>query len=84
MNNKGYVIGGIWVAIAAIIIVLSIQGINFFGILILLGIACFMTVMIMDQGATELDCPSEDVLELKETVISLNDKIEELKNLLEE
>ena len=60
------------------------QGIEFFGIMILLGIACFMTMYIMNQGDNDLNAPSEDVLELRETVKSLDEKIDELKKLLEE
>lgn len=71
-------------AITAIIILLTIQGIEFFGIMILLGIACFMTIFIMNQGDDDLNAPSEDVLELRETVRSLDEKIDELKKLLEE
>ena len=71
-------------AITAIIILLTIQVIEFFGIMILLGIACFMTIFIMNQGDDDLNAPSEDVLELRETVRSLDEKIDELKKLLEE
>ena len=71
-------------AITAIIILLTIQGIEFFGIMILLGIACFMTIFIMNQRDDDLNAPSEDVLELRETVRSLDEKIDELKKLLEE
>ncbi|MBT3284056.1 hypothetical protein HN807_02965 [Candidatus Bathyarchaeota archaeon] len=60
------------------------QGIEFFGILALLGIACVMTVVIMTQGDNDLNAPSEDVIELRETVKALDEKIDELKKLLEE
>jgi hypothetical protein len=60
------------------------QGIEFFGILALLGIACAMTIVIMNQGDNDLNAPSEDVLELRETVKTLDEKIDELKKLLEE
>ncbi len=63
---------------------LTTQGIEFFGIMILLSIACFMTIMIMNQEDEALNGPSEDVLELRETVRSLDEKIDELKKLLEE
>ena len=63
---------------------LSIQGIEFFGIMVLLGIACFMTIIIMNQGDDDLNAPSEDVIELRETVKALDQKIDELKKLLEE
>jgi len=43
-----------------------------------------MTMVIMDRGDAALDGPSEDVLELRETVKSLDEKINELKKLLEE
>ena len=52
--------------------------------MILLGIACFMTMVIMSQGDDDLNAPSEDVIELRETVKALDDKIDELKKLLEE
>ena len=60
------------------------QGIEFFGIMVLFGIACAMTMYIMKQGDDDLNAPSEDVLELRETVKSLDEKIDELKKLLEE
>ena len=60
------------------------EGIEFFGVLILLCIACIMTGYIMTQGDNDLDAPSEDVLELRETVKALDEKIDELKKLLEE
>ena len=69
---------------ASIILVLTTQGIEFFGIIILLSIACIMTGFIMQQGDSDLDAPSEDVLELRETVKALDEKIDELKKLLEE
>ena len=50
----------------------------------LLGIACVMTVVIMTQGDNDLNAPSEDVIELRETVKALDEKIDELKKLLEE
>lgn len=59
-------------------------GVEFFGIIILLSIAGIMTGYIMNQGDNDLDAPSEDVLELRETVKALDDKIDELKKLLEE
>ena len=60
------------------------QGIEFFGIIILLSIAGVMTGFIMNQGDDDLKAPSEDVLELRETVKALDEKIDELKKLLEE
>lgn len=63
---------------------LATPGIEFFGILVLLAIACAMTVIIMNQEETSGYAPSEDVLELRETVNALDDKIDELKKLLEE
>ena len=71
-------------AITSIIVILTIQGIEFFGILILLCIACIMTGFIMQQGDNDLNAPSEDVIELRETVKALDEKIDELKKLLEE
>ena len=71
-------------AITSIIVILTIQGIEFFGILILLCIACIMTGFIMKQGDNDLNAPSEDVIELRETVKALDEKIDELKKLLEE
>ena len=71
-------------AITSIIMILTIQGIEFFGILILLCIACIMTGFIMSQGDEDLNAPSEDVIELRETVKALDEKIDELKKLLEE
>lgn len=50
----------------------------------MLSIAGIMTGHIMNQGDNDLDAPSEDVLELRETVKALDDKIDELKKLLEE
>jgi hypothetical protein len=64
--------------------VLTIEGIEFFGILALLGIACAMTIVIMKQEDTNEYGPSEDVLELRETIKTLDEKIDELKKLLEE
>ena len=60
------------------------EGIEFFGVLILLGIACGMTIVIMNQEDTNEYGPSEDVLDLRETVKTLDEKIDELKKLLEE
>jgi hypothetical protein len=72
------------VAITSIIVLLAMQGIEFFGILVLLCIACIMTGYIMQQGDNDLNAPSEDVIELRETVKALDEKIDELKKLLEE
>ena len=52
--------------------------------MVLFGIACAMTIYIMNKGDNDLNAPSEDVLELRETVKSLDEKIDELKKLLEE
>ena len=71
-------------AITSIIVLLAMQGIEFFGILVLLCIACIMTGYIMQQGDNDLNAPSEDVIELRETVKALDEKIDELKKLLEE
>ncbi len=50
----------------------------------LICIACVMTGFITLQGDHDLDAPSEDVIELRETVKALDEKIDELRKLLEE
>lgn len=83
--NKGTAILGIWGSIVALVLVIMLRGgIEFFGILILIGIACAMTIVIMNQSEAVQEGPSEDVIELRETVKALDEKIDELKKLLEE
>ena len=76
---------GVWAAITALILVLILQiGMEFMGIMILLGVAAVMTVVILQyedkpnvEGFTEVE-------ELRASVKSLEEKIEELTRLLEE
>jgi hypothetical protein len=82
-TNKSNAIIGVWASVVAIILVILLTGgMEFFGILILLGIAAVMTFGIMNYGGNGTITSELD--QLKETVKELDDKIDELKKLLEE
>lgn len=82
-TNKSNAIIGVWASIVAIILVIFLQGgMEFFGVLILLGIAGIMTFGIMNYGGN--GTLSNELDQLKETVRELDEKIEEIKKLLED
>jgi hypothetical protein len=83
--NKGTTILGIWASITALILVLILQiGMEFMGIMILLGFAALMTVVILEYDKRSDGEDLDEVEELRSSVKSLEEKIEELKKLLEE
>ena len=83
--NKGTTILGVWASITALILVLILQiGMEFFGILILLGIAGAMTIVILQYEDKPKVEEMEEIDDLRASVKSLEEKIEELTKLLEE
>lgn len=83
--NKGTTILGVWASIIALILVLILQiGMEFFGILILLGIAAAMTIVILQYEEKPRVEEQEEIESLRASVKSLEEKIEELTKLLEE
>jgi uncharacterized membrane protein (DUF106 family) len=74
---------GVWASVVAIIAIIFLQGgMEFFGILILLSIAGIMTSVILNYEGNGTITSELD--QLKETVSELDEKIDELKKLLEE
>lgn len=83
--NKGTTILGVWAANTALILVLMLQvGIEFFGIMILLGVAGVMTIVILQYEEKPKVEEMEEIDDLRASVKSLEEKIEELTKLLEE
>jgi len=83
--NKGTTILGVWASITALILVLILQiGMEFMGIMILLGIAAVMTVIILQYEEKPKVEEMEEIDDLRASVRSLEEKIEELTKLLEE
>ena len=83
--NKGTTILGVWAVILALILVLILQmGMEFMGIMILLGVAMVMTVVILQYEEKPKVEELEEIEELRASVKSLEAKIEELTKLLEE
>ena len=83
--NKGITILGVWASIVALILVLMLQvGMEFFGVLILLAIAAAMTVVILQYEEKPKVEEMEEIDDLRASVKSLEEKIEELTKLLEE
>ena len=83
--NKGTTILGVWASITALILVLILQiGMEFMGIMILLGIAAVMTVIILQYEEKPKVEEMEEIDDLRASVKSLEEKIEELTKLLEE
>lgn len=83
--NKGTTILGVWAANTALILVLILQvDIEFFGIMILLGIAGVMTIVILQYEEKPKVEEMEEIDDLRASVKSLEEKIEELTKLLEE
>lgn len=83
--NKGITILGIWASMVALILVLILQiGIEFFGIIILLGIAAAMTFVILQYEDKPSAEDKEEIDDLRASVKSLEEKIEQLTKLLEE
>ena len=83
--NKGTTILGVWASITAWILVLILQiGMEFMGIMILLGIAAVMTVIILQYEEKPKVEEMEEIDDLRASVKSLEEKIEELTKLLEE
>lgn len=83
--NKGITILGIWASIVALILVLILQiGMEFFGIIILLGIAAAMTFVILQYEDKPSAEDKEEIDDLRASVKSLEEKIEQLTKLLEE
>ncbi len=83
--NKGTTIMGVWAAITALILVLILQiGMEFMGIMILLGVAAAMTVVILQYEEKPKVEELEEIEDLRASVKSLEEKIEELTKLLEE
>lgn len=63
------------------------DGINFLGVLILLGIAVGMTSVILwykDEDQEDTSELREEITVLKESMKQLHEKLDELKKLLEE
>ena len=85
MMNKGTTIMGVWASITALILVLILQiGMEFFGIMILLGVAIAVTILILQYEEHPKVQELEEVEDLRASVKSLEEKIEELTKLLEE
>jgi len=83
--NKGTTIIGVWAAITALILVLILQiGMEFMGIMILLGVAVAMTIVILQYEEKPKVEEMEEIEDLRASVKSLEEKIEELTKLLEE
>jgi len=83
--NKGTTILGVWASITALILVLMLQvGMEFFGVLILLAIAAGMTWLILQYEEKPKVEEMEEIDDLRASVRSLEEKIEELTKLLEE
>jgi len=83
--NKGITILGIWASMVALILVLILQiGIEFFGIIILLGIAAAITFVILQYEEKPSAEDKEEIDDLRASVKSLEEKIEQLTKLLEE
>lgn len=83
--NKGTTILGVWAVILALILVLILQmGMEFMGIMILLGVAMVMTVVILQYEEKPKVEELEEIEDLRASVKSLEAKIEELTKLLEE
>lgn len=69
----------------ALILVLILQiGIEFFGIIILLGIAAAITFVILQYEEKPSAEDKEEIDDLRASVKSLEEKIEQLTKLLEE
>jgi len=83
--NKGTTIMGVWASITALILVLILQiGMEFFGIMILLGVAIAVTILILQYEEHSEVQELEEIEDLRASVKSLEEKIEELTKLLEE
>jgi len=69
----------------ALILVLMLRvGMEFFGILILIGIAAAMTFVILGYEEKQSEEDKEEIETLRASVKSLEEKIERLNKLLEE
>jgi len=80
--NKGTTIMGVWASITALILVLILQiGMEFFGIMILLGVAIAVTILILQYEEKQ---NVQEIEDLRASVKSLEEKIEELTKLLQE
>ena len=86
LDYRGIGIGSVWVVCATMVPVLMLRGgIEFSSILILLGIACGMTVVILRYGRNgSVEGMNGEISELRSTVTEMNKQIEKLTKILEE
>ena len=89
LDYKGIGIASVWVVCASMVPVIMLRGgIEFSSILILLGIACGMTVVILriggNGGVKRVDGLNDEISELRSTVVEMNERIEKLTKILEE
>ena len=86
LDYKGISIASVWVVCATMVPVLMLRGgIEFNSILILLGIACGMTVVILRYGRNgRVEGLNGEISELRSTVVEMNERIEKLTKILEE
>ena len=89
LDYRGIGIGSVWVVCATMVPVLMLRGgIEFSSILILLGIACGMTVVILRYGRNgsveRVEGLNGEIFELRSTVVEMNERIEKLTKILEE
>jgi len=86
LDYRGIGIGSVWVVCATMVPVLMLRGgIRFSSILILLGIACGMTVVILRYNRNgSVEGMNGEISELRSTVVEMNERIEKLTKILEE
>ena len=89
LDYKGIGIASVWVVCASMVPIMMLRGgIEFSSILILLGIACGMTVVILriggNGGVKRVDGLNDEISELRSTVVEMNERIEKLTKILEE
>lgn len=82
--NKEVAILGIWASITALIIVLVLRlGIEFLGIIILLGVAILMTFVILGYDSEKKVERRDEIDQIHASIKSLEEKIEDISKQLE-